>query len=267
MGITLFSGTPGSGKSLHGVQLALESLSKGMNVISNFPILPTSYFKKKSIHREIGDYIFVKNTDLTVSALLKYAEENHERNYKAQTLVIIDEAGVMFNSRNFSNEDRMEWIYFLANHRHFNYDFLLIAQMDKMIDRQIRGLIETEVKHRSVRKYKTFGWLLTLITGGLFACIEYWYPCNMRVGSSFIKFNKKIADCYDTMALFIDKDDKKPSLPVKSEEKTEEKKEVEQIGRLAKRKLEKENSGVTSCSDTVVGGDGSTSENKSGSGS
>lgn len=38
MAITLMSGTPGSGKSLHAVFEALDWLKFGKNVITNFPL-------------------------------------------------------------------------------------------------------------------------------------------------------------------------------------------------------------------------------------
>ena len=38
--------------------------------------------------------------------------------------------------------------------------------------------------------------------------VEYWYPVRTRVGSSFGVFRKKVADCYDTMGLFVDSGNK-----------------------------------------------------------
>lgn len=198
--ISLFSGTPGSYKSYHAVQRALIFLATGGNVITNFPL----NYKKKLRRDPRGIYRFVRDSDLSVNYLLKFAAENHYSSYKAQTLVIIDEASIKFNSRGFMMADRMKWINFFANHRHFNFDFILICQQDKMLDKQIRGLIETEYKHRALKNYKLFGRFLNLIFHGCFMAVEVWYPCQLKNSSEFCVFNKKIASCYDTMALFVE---------------------------------------------------------------
>lgn len=197
--ISLYSGTPGSYKSYHAVAECIDWLRLGRNLITNFP-LNYSGVLKRGIR---GDYQFLFDDDITVPFLLDYAREHHHKGVKAQTLVVIDEASLKFNPREFGRKDRLEWINFFANHRHFNYDFILITQNDRMLDRQIRGLIETEYKHRSLKNYKTFGFLLNAVCHGCFMCVEYWYPCKLRCGSQFKLFHKKIANCYDTMALFV----------------------------------------------------------------
>ena len=123
-------------------------------------------------------------------------------------MVVIDEASIKFNSRDFNVKDRMEWIRFFANHRHFNFEIVLIAQQDRMLDRQIRGCIETEFKHRALKNHKLFGRFLNWLFHGCFMCVEYWYPCKLKNEAMFHVFNKRIASCYDTMALFIDSDNK-----------------------------------------------------------
>lgn len=199
--ISLNSGTPGSYKSYHATSDILSYLKSGKNVIANFPI---NY--KKVLKKDIkGEFVYVNTYDLNPQFLISYAQEHHKDSYKCQTLVVIDEASIIFNSREFNRKDRTEWIKFLANHRHFNYNIILISQLDTMLDKQIRGLIEYEYKHRALKNYNFITWLISKIFGGLYMTIEMWYPCKMRISSRFCKFHKKIASCYDTMALFIDK--------------------------------------------------------------
>lgn len=200
MAITLMSGTPGSGKSLHAVFEALDWLKFGKNVITNFPLTYDKYLKKQIK----GDYEYWKNSEITPQHLIEYAKEHHKPTVKAQTLLIIDEASIMFNARDFGKKDRMEWINFLANHRHFNFDIILIAQNDKMLDKQIRGLIEYDVKHRSLSNFNFITLLISKLFGGLFFCVSYWYPIRQCNGKSVIRFNRSKARCYDTMALFVD---------------------------------------------------------------
>lgn len=200
--ISLNSGTPGSYKSYHATSDILSYLKSGKNVIANFPI---NY--KKVLKKDIkGEFVYVNTYDLNPQFLISYAQEHHKNNYKCQTLVVIDEASIIFNSREFNRKDRTEWIKFLSNHRHFNYNIILIAQLDTMLDKQIRGLVEYEYKHRALKNYNFITWLISKIFGGLYMTIEMWYPCKMRISSHFFKFHKKIASCYDTMALFVGKD-------------------------------------------------------------
>lgn len=201
--IYLYSGTPGSFKSYHAVAECLTALRRGKNVITNFPLAYEKKLKKVS-----GVYEYVDNMKLTVSYLIDFANTYHKQSVKAQTLIVIDEASIKFNSREFSRKDRLEWINFFANHRHFNFDIILIAQQDRMLDRQIRCLIETEYKHRVLKNYKAFGFILSLFLKGSFFAVEYWYPCSLRSGSRLYFFNKKIACCYDTMSLFVDSNNK-----------------------------------------------------------
>ena len=224
MSLNLYSGTPGSYKSFHAVKSAVNWLRSGGNLITNFPLDYTKYLKKKPK----GVYHCVNNLELTVDYLIDFACQFHHKGVKAQTLVIIDEASIKFNSRDFTVRDRMGWINFFANHRHFNFNIILITQQDIMIDKQIRGLIESEYKHRALKNYKLFGAFLNLIFRGCYMCVEYWYPCKLKVGSEMCFFNKRIAACYDTMGLFVDSQNKMS----KARDKLERSQELREDGGL-----------------------------------
>lgn len=197
MAIYLYSGTPGSGKSLRATYKIIQWLRFKKNVIANFPI-DLDYFKKK----KIGDFQYKSNDELTVDYLIQYANEHHIKSVKAQTLIVIDECGCIFNCRQWENKDRQKWINFFSLHRHFNYDVILISQSDRLIDRQIRAFIESEFKHRSIKNYKLFGQVLSFLFGGLFVAVEYWYGPNLKCGSEFFTLNRKKARVFDTMKLF-----------------------------------------------------------------
>lgn len=209
MAISLYSGTPGSYKSYHATADIISWLGAGKNVIANYPVNARKFYKNR---KNLGKFIFLRNSDLTIDYLLKFAKENHKPGkLKAQTLIVIDEASIMFNARQFVRKDRMEWVNFFANHRHFNFDVILIAQNDRMLDRQIRGLLEYNYKHRALRNWNLAMALVSIACKGLFHCVEYWYPCKIKTGTQLKRFNKKIAACYDTMALFNFKEDKNKS--------------------------------------------------------
>jgi zona occludens toxin len=195
--ITLYSGTPGSGKSFHSISIILRALGWGRMVISNFPITFTKRETKKGYDKR---FYYWPNEEITIENLIIFALDQGmiEKATESQCLVVIDEAGGRFNCRDFAKSDRRNWIDFFSQHRKIGYDFLLVAQNDRMLDRQIRGYIETEKKHRKANNFGPFAFLPFT----LFVAVEYWYTAKQRVGSEFFLFRKKIADRYDSMRMF-----------------------------------------------------------------
>lgn len=195
--VTLYTGTPGSGKSLHLIKLILTVLGWGRDVICNFPIT----FTEKEI--ELGydkRFHYMTNKEITVNSLLEFAIDHDyfEIKKESQCLVVIDEAGGRFNTRDYQASDRAAWIDFFSQHRKAGFDFILVAQQDRMIDRQIRGFIETEKVHRKVNNFGPF----FILPFPLFVCIENWYVAKQRVGSEFFLYHKKIGCRYDSMKMF-----------------------------------------------------------------
>lgn len=195
--ITLYSGTPGSGKSYHALERILFFISKKRYVIANFPIRFTKKQIKKGMDRL---FYYYPNEKITIDSLIEFAIDNGfiEKGKESQCLVVIDEAGGRFNCRDFRDSMRKEWIDFFSQHRKLGYDFILVAQNDRMLDRQIRGYLEYEKKHRKVNNFAFF----TMLPITVFVAVEYWYALRQRVGSEFILFRKRIANQYDSMALF-----------------------------------------------------------------
>ena len=196
--INLYSGTPGSGKSLYAAYDVIRWLERGKDVIANFPI-DMDYFKSR---KKIGNFVYLNNFALTVSYLKDYAKHHHKLGKESQTLIVVDECGVLFNSRTWDRADRMEWITFFSQHRKLGYDVLLISQFDRMIDRQIRSFIETEYKFRNLRNYKSFGFIMSLLSGGCFVRVQYWYGQRIKLSSQIFRLHRKKAKIYDTMLLF-----------------------------------------------------------------
>lgn len=189
--IELYSGTPGSGKSFHACERLYYSLRYGRNVIANFPVRD---FRRKGIFQ------YMSNQDLTVPALLMFAKEHHKRNVESQTLIIIDEAGIKFNSRQWQDKSRLQWLDFFSQHRKFGFDIILIAQADIMLDKQIRAFIEINHNHRKMKNNGKIGFLLSPVF--TFCDVKFWYGINLRLGCDFFRYKRKIAGLYDSYMLF-----------------------------------------------------------------
>lgn len=203
--IYFYSGTPGSGKSLHVAETIYNKIRCGVNVIANFPInydgIKPLFGKKK------GEFIHVENCELSVGGLTGFARNFHVcRNGKmleGQTWLVIDECQLLFNSRNWNSKSRSEWCSFFTQHRKYGFEVVLISQFDRLVDRQIRSLIEYEYRHRKINNFKTFGWLLGKLCGGnLFVCVELWYGMNEKICSNFFRGKKKYYALYNSYKLF-----------------------------------------------------------------
>lgn len=197
MSISLYTGTPGSGKSYNAIHQILWALRLKKNVIANFPMK----FSEKEIKRGYSDrFTYIPNESITVESLVIYAIESGmiEKKKESQTLVVIDEAGGRFNCRDYGKSDRAEWIDFFSQYRKIGFYFILVAQNDRMVDRQIRGFIEYEIVHRKVNRFGPF----RILPFTCFVAIERWYVVKQKVGSEFMLFNKKVANHYDSMAMF-----------------------------------------------------------------
>lgn len=194
--IYLYSGTPGSGKSLHVAQDIYNRLNKNKkhpNVIANFLI------NKDMIKNKNAKFIYKDNSELTVDYLVNYAIENHTLGKENQTLVIVDECQVIWNAREWqNNSNRMDWIKFFTQHRKLGFNFIVISQNDRMIDKQIRALIEYQVEHRKVNNFK-FGKLFPI---PVFISIERWYGVNEKLNVEFFTYKKRWGKFYDSYGTF-----------------------------------------------------------------
>lgn len=204
--ITLYSGTPGAGKSLH-----LASRLYHWMQFRNAPIIGNFECNFSSIENPKGHYLYIDNSDLTPERLeifafnyKQYVREEYHRNVKEdEILLVIDECQLLFNARDYGRADRRQWNAFFSQHRKYKYEIVLVSQMDIMLDKQLRGLIEYNWIHRKVSNFGLFGKIAGLLCGGkLFVAVKVWYPMKEKVGSEFFFYRKKFSDIYDTFALF-----------------------------------------------------------------
>jgi len=210
MAVYLYSGTPGSGKSFHSLEAILNYLRAGKVVVCNFPV---KFTDREIKHGYDKRFIYIDTLSINPTRLIEIRNDFVKKGIlkeskESEFLCMFDECSIMFNPRDFSRSDRMEWINFLSQHRHYGFEIVLIAQIDRMIDRQIRGLIENEIKHRKLNNlsfpfilfplevlFKLFCWLTGI---SFFAAITYWYPIKMKLETRPFLFRKSIAKHYST---------------------------------------------------------------------
>jgi len=194
--ITFYSGTPGSGKSFHMAKEMRFKLRLGRNVISTVNIDVNKV--NNNGRKKIGDFVYVPILELQPKFLYHYAFKNHVKGKEGQTLIVIDECQIIFNTRDYQQRNRLDWILFFTKHRHLGYNIIMTSQFDRMVDRQIRALFEYEVKHRKINNYG----LLFFLPFTAFAAIEYWYGNKLVISRRFLLFSKKVAGIYDSYVMF-----------------------------------------------------------------
>lgn len=213
--IYLYSGTPGSGKSMHSCMDVWDCLNrrKPIPVIANFDV-------RHDLRNYDEAYHYISNKNLHPEDLVLFARDWWESHrFREDSLVlIVDEAQLLFNSREWNNPDRMAWLQFLSQHRHYGYKVILIAQSDRMIDRQFRALLEYNVVHRKLSNFGIGGFILSMVClGRLFVAVTTYYGLKERTGVRFFVARKKWANMYDSYAEFERLEAKRPKALGKSE--------------------------------------------------
>lgn len=199
--IDLYSGTPGAGKSLHSACTIYWHLRRGLPVIANFHIEPAFVPGYKN------NFYEVTNDELRPELLCGFSKAYFARpgnTFKEEKiLLVIDEAQLLFNARSWDAKGRSEWLSFFSQHRKYGYHVILVAQFDRMLDRQIRSLIEYQYTHRKVSNFGIFGKILALFAGGgLFVAVKIWYPLGEKVGSDFYRAKRRYYSLYNSYTLF-----------------------------------------------------------------
>lgn len=192
----LFTGTPGSGKSLHCAKQIRDNLVMGGKlVVANMEIAT------QKIRFMRGQYIYIDNSEIVPERLVEISREHFGASSPKEHSIklYIDEAQLLFNAREWAKTGRNDWTRFFTQHRKLGYDIYLITQYDRMIDRQIRSLVEYEYIHRRVWN---FGWRGKLISfwsfGKLYMYAMRYYPLNEKIGSSYYLCRKRDYSLYDT---------------------------------------------------------------------
>lgn len=200
--IQLYTGTPGSGKSLHLARQIVRkcSVRRKCVVVCNFDV-------NTSMLKYPDRFIYLPNSALDPGRIRELAEDFFVSSglplEEDRIFVYIDEAQVVFNSRTWQDKNRLSWVEFFSQHRKYGVSCVLVAQNDMMIDKQIRALVEYEVAHRKVSNYGSIGFFLQfLFFGHIFVAVERWYSADQRIGSFWFRDSLKLHGLYDTFSRF-----------------------------------------------------------------
>lgn len=191
--IDLYTGTPGSGKTLNATGQIIDWISRGKYVISNYSV-SFKPFKRINPRR----FKYLDNSEISPQMLTEFARKNFKMGKEGQGLLVLDEASVLLNCRDYNRGDRKEWVQFFQQHRKWGWDCLLITQYDRMLDRQIRSFVEYENIHRNVKNAGTIGKLFKLFGINFFVTVRTWYGMRVKVDARFWFVDRRVSQAYNS---------------------------------------------------------------------
>lgn len=197
--ITLYTGTPGSGKTLHAVSRIWWNLTHGNAVVSNIRLNPDELGDRKDYYR------YFEGVSVTPSLLYQLSWDLLGLSPRENgILLVLDECQLIFSNREWRRNSAQGWITFFTQHRKLGYDVILITQYDRMIDRQVRTLVEYESKHRRIDRLPwPWSWIVRVIKGGTFYVRKGWYPLKgEKVGEEIVRVSRRAQRLYDTFDIF-----------------------------------------------------------------
>lgn len=202
--IEAYTGTPGSGKTYHAVYDIWNALKYGRPVVSNIPLdLPKKYLGKKDY--EWKNWRFEETYNITPQKLYNIShniqeQKGFKRVPEDYILLVIDEAQLVFNCRDWQAAGRQMWLSFFQQHRKLGYHVILVTQMSKMLDRHMQGLLEYEIVHRKFSNFGWRGWLVSLMmfSPTMFSAMRVWACMNTRIDAKVFRYSRRIARLYDT---------------------------------------------------------------------
>lgn len=215
--ITMFAGTPGSGKSYEAVKRILEVLQKNCHILRKNEALlasdkPPLKVKPRKVYARLDGLdnpvcrefikIYTGLTDLELFEYLLFLEHKDVCGAKEESkgfwdivengsLIVIDEVHRFFSNRHWQTLKNQTFNEWTAEHRHLGIDCIFITQDTGKVDSQSRTNVEWSYVFR---KINFFGSAVT----NKYLC--YAYASDETTGQPVIKehrtYDHKIFQCY-----------------------------------------------------------------------
>lgn len=195
--IMLYTGSPGSGKSLAMAMEIYWHVRMGRPVLANFEI-------NTDLFNDASSFLYVPEEKWNPKTFEDYARWYfRDHPFRESSIHIYwDECQVRLNSRTW--RDNQFWIPFFTQHRKLGYDVTLVCQHHEMLDKQVRSIVEYETNHRKVNNVGWFGKLVSICCLGhpVICGVTRWYGQKMRLSANWFMGRKKFYRLYDTYKMF-----------------------------------------------------------------
>lgn len=213
-------GVLGSGKSACATAIGLHHIRRGGVVAANYSLKPDwsyqiakrspqAWFSSRrraditmALHerwRVVDSIAAIKSVDLKglCTGRLKYQPKRYQ---EGLGLLILDEAGMIFNSRDWRGN--MPWIEFFSQSRKMMWDVLLIAHDIEMLDKQIRDFIEYRTIFRNLQHVRVPVLGVPLCPFPLFLSITKWSGTQIVIERKLNPLPLWAAELYDSRLVF-----------------------------------------------------------------
>lgn len=204
MTVYAITGKLGSGKSLVSVGRIMDYLAKGRPVATNLNLYLDRYFGVRSKAH------YIRLPDIpTVHDLQAIGKGNDTLDESQNGLLVLDECGVFFNSRDWADKSRQSVISWLLHSRKLGWDVILIVQDIALIDKQIRTALLEHVgicKRTDRLSIPFIGWILKIFNirpPRIHLCtVKYGTDIYALVVDRWFYRGIVIQNCYDTRQVF-----------------------------------------------------------------
>jgi zona occludens toxin (predicted ATPase) len=142
-----FEGLPGSGKSYDAINKVIDNLRAGRVVYTNLEGTDEREHQEHiKVHAGLDDYQFSQQFHF----LDKRDEKEFWKVAKPGSIIFIDEAHKIFNSRDWQSPQNRACADWCSTHRHQGYDVFFLTQNIEKLDSQIRTLVQWTYRYRKV---------------------------------------------------------------------------------------------------------------------
>lgn len=209
MTVYLVTGRLGGGKTLCSIGRMVEYLERGRPVATNLNLDLSKLASNVKAPR------IVRLPDKPSGDDLLAIGKAHDTADESQNgLLVLDECGVIFNSREWSDKGRQAVVDWLLHSRKLGWDVLLIVQAPNLLDKQLREAIcEMHVICRRLDRMRIpfFGAIFKVLTLGLLegrmprvhlASVRYGMGIDSVHADTWIYRGTELFGLYDTRQRF-----------------------------------------------------------------
>lgn len=177
-----FVGKKRTGKSKHAVLVMRDYLKRGSRVATNIDLNLEPLFGPQS------RLTYLRVPDLPTTADLEAIGKGIDDGYDEDNFgaLVLDELGVWFNARDFTDKARAGTLKWLVHSGKFCWDVYYLLHDVEQVDKQLRkSFFEFTTRHVSMRKVKIpfVGWAANLLFGGRVGYFPPFHTYSTRLGT------------------------------------------------------------------------------------
>jgi hypothetical protein len=203
--IEIFEGRLGGGKTYTAVERMANVLAQGEVVCTNIRLRPENLQKmvaaRAGVEIELDQIIVLDNSK--IPDFHRHVPWGDLRGAgKTRVLVVVDEAHLYFNSRDWAKTSR-DLLAFLTQSDKVSVDIIFISQSALNIDKQFGRLVQYIWRFRDLSKWKIPILSIQYPLNQILAC-QYDYDGITLLQRWFRTKKPQVFDCYETAALLTD---------------------------------------------------------------